>query len=142
MKLHSHSFFDKSHSSAGAYILLEVIIALTIFSVAVLGLANALKSGIETASIINRENAVRIGLRSFLEEIRRKPLADMTTSILDARLQTTFSSTVEELYLKDRNGSSLKDLYVLHARATFGEGSDAREETVEMYVYKPQTTNK
>lgn len=129
----------KPRPHTGGYILLEVIIALTIFSVAVLGLANSLKSGIETASILNRENAVRIGLRSFLEEVRRKPLAEMSASTFDERLQTTFSSTVEQLSLKDRNGSVLKDLYVLHAKASFGEGSEAQTETVDMYVYKPDT---
>ncbi|CAN5913934.1 hypothetical protein BH11VER1_BH11VER1_25610 [soil metagenome] len=136
------SFAIRPRPKTGGYILLEVIIALTIFSVAVLGLANALKSGIETASIINRENAVRIGLRSFLEEIRRKPIAEMAASTFDARLQTTFSSTVEEISLKDRNGSILKDLYVLQATASFGEGAEALTETVDMYVYKPETQNK
>lgn len=142
MKLLPSSFSGKPRSQTGGYILLEVIIALTIFSVAVLGLANALKSGIETASIINRENGVRIGLRSFLEEIRRKPLQEMATSSFDARLQTTFSSTVEEISLKDRNGAILKDLYVLHAKASYGEGTEAQTETVDMYVYKPETDNK
>lgn len=139
MKIPPLSFPGNARSRNGAYILLEVIIALTIFSVAVLGLANALKAGIETASILNRENAVRIGLRSFLEEIRRKPLAEMAASTFDERLQTTFSSTVEKISLRDRNGSVLKDLYVLHATASHGEGSEAQTETVDMYVYKPET---
>lgn len=141
MKIPSSSFAGKAHARSGGYILLEVIIALTIFSVAVLGLANSLNTGIETATIINRENAVRIGLRSFLEEIRRKPLAEMAATTFDERLQTTFSSTVEEISLKDRNGSVLKDLYVLHATARFGEGNQAQVETVDMYVYKPETQN-
>lgn len=139
MKISSSNFVSRAPSRAGGYILLEVIMALMIFSVAVLGLANSLKTGIEMASIINRENGVRIGLRSFLEEIRRKPLAEMTANTFDVRLQTTFSSTVEEISLKDRNGSVLKDMYVLHARASFGEGSEAQVESVDMYVYKPQT---
>lgn len=142
MKTSASSFSANRCVKTGGYILLEVIMALTIFSVAVLGLANSLKTGIETASIINRENAVRIALRSFLEEIRRKPIAEMTASSFDDRLQTTFSSTVEELSLKDRNGSVLKDLYVLHASASFGEGSEAQTETVDMYVYKPASQNK
>lgn len=142
MKIPSSTFAGKAQARSGGYILLEVIIALTIFSVAVLGLANSLNTGIETATIINRENAVRIGLRSFLEEIRRKPLAEMAVTTFDERLQTSFSSTVEEISLKDRNGSVLKDLYVLHATASFGEGDQAQVETVDMYVYKPETRNK
>ena len=121
------------------YILFEVILALTLFSLAVLGLANALTTGIQAANILNKENAVRIGLRSFLEEIRRKPSAEMAVTTFDARLQATFSSTLEQLSIKDRNGTVLSDLYLLKAKATFGEGNEAREESVDMYVHKPQT---
>ena len=55
------------------YILLELVIALTIFAIAVLGLARSLSSALEVANSLNRENSIRIGLRAFLEEARRKP---------------------------------------------------------------------
>jgi Tfp pilus assembly protein PilV len=122
------------------YVLFEVILALTVFAFAVLGLANALNTGIEAAGILNKENDVRIALRSFIEEMRRKPVAEMATEIFDARLQAKLVSTVEELTLKDRNGTALSDLYLLKAQATYGEGNDAREETVDVYVYKPEIT--
>lgn len=119
---------------------MEVILALTIFGVAVLGLANSLSTGIEAAGILGKENDIRIALRSFVEEMRRKPVAEMAAETFDARLQATFASTVEELTLKDRNGAALSDLYLLHVQATYGEGADARKEEVNVYVYKPQLT--
>jgi len=120
------------------YVLLEVILALTVFAFAVLGLANSLNTGIEAAGILNRENSVRIALRSFVEEMRRKPVAEMSAESFDARLQATFVSKAEQMTLKDRNGTVLSDLYVLHAEATYGEGADSRKEVVDVYVYKPE----
>ncbi len=124
---------------AAGYVLFEAIIALTIFAVAVVGLATALSSIIESAATMNLDNSVRIGLRSFLEEVRRKPLADMSTTITDDRLGATYSSIVETLSLKNSEGVTLNDLYTLHAKAAYGQGNTAREELVDLYVYKPVT---
>ena len=83
-----------------------------------------------------------MGLRSFLEEVRRKPVSDMATTYADERLGVTFQSKVDELTLKDRNGTVLKDLYKLHAFATYEVGSEQREESVEMWIYKTQSEGK
>ncbi len=124
------------------YMLLELILALTIFSLAIVGLARSLNMGIQTAAILNKENDIRLGLRSFLEEVRRKPLNEMAQTIEDTRLAVTFQSEVSELELKDRNGAILKDLYKLHAFANYEVGPEQRQESVEMWVYKPQTEAK
>src|SRR6476660_4547236 len=97
--------------SRQGYLLLELILALTIFSLAIMGLARSLQVGIQTAAILNRENDIRLGLRSFLEEVRRKPVSEMAQTIADERLGVTFVSEVDELTVKDRNGNILKDLY-------------------------------
>jgi hypothetical protein len=123
----------------GGYMLLELVLALIIFSLSIVGLSRSLHVGIQTAAILNRENDIRLGLRSFLEEVRRKPLAEMAQAIPDERLGVTFQSEVDELTLKDRNGTVLKDLYKLRAFATYQVGAEQREESVEMWVYKTQT---
>ena len=64
----------------------------------------------------------------------------MATEARDERLDATFSSTVEDLSLKNKDGTLLNDLYVLHAKASYGEGDAAREETTDLYIYKPQIT--
>lgn len=123
----------------GGYMLLELILALTIFSLSIAGLARSLQVGVQTAAILNREHDIRLGLRSFLEEVRRKPLAEMAQTFEDERLGVTFQSEVDELTIKDRNGSVLRDLYKLRAFATYEVGPEQREESVEMWVYKTQT---
>lgn len=129
-----------SGRGVAGYVLFEVVLALTIFASAVLSLASSLNSALETGVNLNRENAIRMGLRSFIEETRRKEIADMATEARDERLDVTYSSTVEDLSLKNKDGTLLNDLYVLHAKASYGEGEAAREETTDLYIYKPQIT--
>ena len=124
---------------AGGYVLFEVILALTIFAIAVVGLATALNNTIESAATMNLDNSVRIGLRSFIEEIRRKPIADMSATTIDEQLGATYSSTVETINIRGGDGTVLTDLYTLHAKAAYGEGNKEREEIVDLYVYKPAT---
>jgi len=119
------------------YVLFEAILALAVFALAVMGLARALTTAIETSGILSKENEIRTGLRSFVEEIRRKPIAEMAASVPDERLGVTFNSTIDPLSLKDRNGTVLNDLYTLHASASYEVGSETREESVDVYVYKP-----
>jgi type II secretory pathway pseudopilin PulG len=120
-----------------AYILLELIIALSIFAIAVLGLAKSLSSSVEVSNILNRESAIRIGMRSFVEELRKKPLADMTTSVTDPALGVTYSSKVERLGLRTGRGETLADLYDLQVTATFNFEGLEETDTVSVYVYKP-----
>lgn len=124
------------HASSG-YILLELIIALTIFAIGVLGLARSLNASMEVANILNKDQRVRIGMRSFLEEIRRKPLNEMSVSVTDAVLDVTYTSTAEPVALTMTRGNTMQDLYNLKIIANYAVGSEQREESVSVYVYKP-----
>ncbi len=121
------------------YILLELIIALSIFAIGVLGLARTLNSSMEVANILNRDQRVRIGMRSFLEEIRRKPLNEMNANITDAATGVTYTSTTEPVSLIMTNGNTMTDLYDLKIVASYTAGNEQREESVDVYVYKPAT---
>ena len=122
------------------YILFELVIALTIFAIAVLGLARSLSSTLDVANQLNREHAIRISLRSFVEEARKKPVADMAMTGEDLRLGCTFASTIEPLGLTNRDGRNLTGLYKLDAKATFSAGNQAQEESVFVYVYEAQSS--
>ena len=119
------------------YILLELVIALSIFAIAVLGLANSLSASLEVANILNRENAVQIGLRSFIEELKKKPLADMSTTVTDATTGVTYTSKMVPVSIRTSRGSNLQDLYDLQVTALYTFGGEERTETVSVYVYKP-----
>lgn len=123
----------------GGYILLELIIALTIFALAVLGLTRSLNTTLEVANIVNHDYAVRLGLRSFLEEVKRKAIPNMTMSTTDPLLDVTYSSTVEpEQITLQTTGEVLSDIYKLTATANYNVGGKVREETVVLFVYQPQ----
>lgn len=121
----------------GGYILFELIIALTIFSIGVLGLAQSLNASMEVANILNKEQRLRIGLRSFVEEIRRKPLNEMVSTLADPALGVTYTSTVEPVSLTMTRGGTLSDMYNLRVIASYTVGNELREESVDVYVYKP-----
>ena len=127
------------HRRSHGYILLELLLALIIFMIAVAGMAGSLRMAMQTANILSRENDVRIGMRSFLEEVRRKPLTEMNQSFTDPRLGITFTSQTEETRdIKDRNGTILRNLYKLRVATTYEAGGEMREEAVEAFVYKTQ----
>jgi len=119
------------------YILLELVIALTIFAIAVLGLARSLNTSMEVANILTMDQRVRIGMRSFLEEVRRKPLNEMSTTMTDAATGVTYTSSAERVALTTTQGSTLEDLYNLKVTASYLVGTEQREESVDVYVYKP-----
>ena len=127
-----------ARAASGAYILIELIIALSIFAIAVLGLAQSLSSSVEVSNILNRENAIQIGMRSFIEELRKKPLADMSTSYTDPNLGVTYTSKMEKLGIKTQRGETLADLYDLQVIASYTFGTEERTDNVSLYVYKPE----
>lgn len=121
----------------GGFMLLELILALTLFSAGVLGIARSLQLGLQVSAIIEKEYEVRLSLRSFLEEIRRKPLAEMATHYQDERLQLTLQSEVQPLNIRDKNGSVLNHLYQLKVSTQYQAGAELREESIEIYLYSP-----
>ena len=125
------------NSRRPGYILMEMVIALTMFAIGVLGLARALNTAVEVANILNKDQRVRIGLRSFLEEVRRKPLTEMATSYADINTGINYTSSVDRVALTTTRGDTLSDLYNLKIVATYTAGGDIQEESVDVYVYKP-----
>ncbi|MFC5454134.1 type IV pilus modification PilV family protein [Prosthecobacter fluviatilis] len=119
------------------FILFELVLALTIFSIAVLGLVKALNMTLQTANLLRRDQLIRIGMRNVFEELRNKPLAKMSTTITDTTFGITYTSSTEALSLKTTNGGVLSDMYKLTIHATSSFDGVAQEDTLEVYVYKP-----
>lgn len=119
------------------YILFELVLAITIFSIAVLGLAKALNQSLDTANLLKRDQIIRVGMRNFFEEIRRKPLTDMSTSYMDTTYGITYTSTTEPVSLRTTSGSTLPDLYNLTIKATSEFNGIPEEATLSVYVHKP-----
>jgi type II secretory pathway pseudopilin PulG len=121
------------------YILLELIIALTMFSLAVLGLASALSNSMEVANILNKDYAVRMAMRSFLEELRRKPLADMATTTTDANTGATLTSTITDVQLRSKEGRNFSDVKQLTIKADYNAAGKPRDESVSVLIYRSES---
>lgn len=119
------------------YILFELVIALSIFAISVLGLAKALNHALELANQLRREQIIRIGMRNFLEEIRRKPLTEISMSTMDTTYGVTYTSSTEPVSLRTTSGNTLTDIYNLTIKATSSFNDTPQEDTLSVYVYKP-----
>ena len=132
-----HRSSDASFRSG--YILLELIIALTIFAIAVLGLTKSLNTSLEVANILNHDYAVRLGLRSFIEEVKRKSITNMTMTTNDPVLDATYTSEVEPAQITlATTGEVLTDIYQLTAKAAYNVSGRPREESVVLFLYQTQ----
>lgn len=120
------------------YVLLEIIIALTVFAVVVTGLAGLLHSTLDSSNLLRREAAVRRGMESILMEAREKPKREeMLLSHRDESLGVEFRSELEEVKWINRNGQAVRGLYLLIATAYELGGRKTTRDRAEVYVYRP-----
>jgi hypothetical protein len=123
---------------AGGYALLEIIIALTVFAVAVGGLASALHSSLDAANLIRRQASVRRGLESILVEAKAKPKREeMPMTYRDEALGVEFRTELQEIKWVNRRGLPVKNLYLLRAVATDLRTARPLHNSAEVYVYRP-----
>jgi hypothetical protein len=118
--------------------LLELSLALMIFAIAVVGLNQSLNNVFQASSLMNKEQAVRYSMRSFLEETRRKPISDMATTGTDDRLGITFTTEVAPVALT-WNNLTLSDVYMLSLKATYQDFTGVPiTKNLSVWVYQTQ----
>ncbi len=122
----------------GGYVLLEIIIALTVFAISVAGLAAVLHASLDSSNLLRRQASVRRGLESILVEAKAKPKREeMPMSYRDDGLGVEYRTDLEELKWVNRRGLPVKGLYILRAMATDLRASKPLNDTAEVYVYRP-----
>jgi Tfp pilus assembly protein PilV len=122
--------------------LLEVIIALTVFAVTVAGLASVLHSSLDSANALRRSAAIRRGMEAVLIEARLKPKREeMAITAADPVLGMEYRSSLDEVKWTNRKGEPVRGMYILRveARDTRTAAGRATEPTdvAEVYVYRP-----
>jgi prepilin-type N-terminal cleavage/methylation domain-containing protein len=121
-----------------AYVLLEMIIALTVFAIVATGLASVLHSSLDSANLLRRQASIRHGLEATLIESKAKPKREeMSMSWRDEQLGVEFRSELEELKWVNRRRRPVKGLYILRAVATDLRLGKHLNDTAEVYVYRP-----
>lgn len=120
------------------YVLLEIIIALTVFAIVVTALAKVLHSSLDAANLLRRQAAIRRGLESILVESKARPKREeMPMTYKDEALGVEFRSELEELKWVNRRRQPVKGLYILRAVATDLRLAKPVSNTAEVYVYRP-----
>ena len=122
----------------GGFVLLEMIIALTVFAVVVTGLATVLHSSLDSANMLRRQASIRRGLEAILVEAKTKPKREeMVITYKDEALGIEFRSELEELKWVNRRRKPVKGLYILRALAMEVQTSKPVNNSAEVYVYRP-----
>ena len=122
----------------GGFVLLEMIIALTVFAVVVTGLATVLHSSLDSANMLRRQASIRRGLEAILVEAKTKPKREeMVITYKDEALGIEFRSELEELKWVNRRRKPIKGLYILRALATEVQTARPVNNSAEVYVYRP-----
>lgn len=121
----------------GGYMLLEVLIALTVFSIAVIGMAEALNASIEAMNYLNRQEIIRNRLEALLVEAKQKPKREeMVFAVEDQAAGIHYRTELEELKWVNRRKEPVNGLYALRAIAEYEVNREARKEVVEVYVQR------
>jgi prepilin-type N-terminal cleavage/methylation domain-containing protein len=125
------------------FTLLEVMLALMVFSMAVVALVTAI-NGIGNASTESRQyREVQSRLESLLTEITRMP-PDPSAAPGDRTLEKTVRENGVEyrikkapLELTNKDGQQLPDMFTVTATARWKEGGGDAELSAETMVYPP-----
>lgn len=131
MSMHPPGFTNR------AFTLLEVMLAVMIFAIAVVGLLMALSTTIGTASAFDREGKVALSLQNQLAEAREIDFAAGTETVGPDELGVVYTRDITPLQLQNKDGQGLNGLYSIRITANWGQGGPDETETAEVYVYKP-----
>ena len=127
----------QAHAVRSGYVLLEMIIALTVFAIVATGLASALHSALDASNALRRQASIRRGMEAILVESKaRAKREEMGMTYRDEGLGVEFRTELEELKWINYHRQPVKGLYILRAVA-----KDLRlnktSNTAEVYVYRP-----
>jgi prepilin-type N-terminal cleavage/methylation domain-containing protein len=117
------------------FTLLETLLALFVFSLAVVALVEALHQLGNTTLHHRREATVQERLRSLLIEHTHHTGLPTTTQVLED--DVTYTARRVPLELRNREGLPLPDLFAVQATAEWREGRVLQQATAETWVYPP-----
>lgn len=121
---------------AQGFTLLETLLALMIFSMAVVGLVEAVNQLGLTTIHQRRESQVQERMRSLLTERTRLPLPQEEETKAQEG-DTTYTIQHQKLQLQDKEGVQIEGLYEVRVTAQWTEGREPQVATVETWLYPP-----
>lgn len=128
------------------FTLLEALLALFIFSTAVIALVEAVNSMGRTVSLSRREQEVRARLDSMLVEATRdpewisRPRDSEPREVTVKEDDVTYVTRKRPLALANQDGVRLADFFEVSVTARWLEGAQPQEVVADTWVYPPLFT--
>lgn len=122
----------------GGFALLDVVLAVMLFAIAVTGLLQVLRGVSDTSAEFSRDRYIQQRLEGLLSEKQRLDLVSMVSESVDELSGITFRTYVEPFQIENGEGASLMDLHKLTAEAVFIDDGGEQTEKAEIIIYKPE----
>ncbi len=117
------------------FTLLETLLALMVFSLAVVALVEAVHQLGGTTLLMRREAEVQERIRSLLIEHTRLPDPQEEAQVKEGDVTYTMKRT--KLELSNQEGVQLNDLFEVRVTAQWLDGSVMQQASAETWVYPP-----
>lgn len=120
---------------SGGYALLDVVLGVTIFAIAVTGLIQVMRGIGDTSAGFARDRYLQQQLEALLAEKRRMKIDAMASESLDELSGIRFRTYVEAWQIDNGEGDELTDLYKLTAEAVFQDDGGEQTEKAELIIH-------
>ncbi len=131
------NIFRANHQSG--YALLDVVIAVALFSITVTGLVQVMQKINSTSGEFARDRMIQQHIEAMLYEKRTLPVAEIASETYDDLLDVTFRSYVEPFQVDNGEGKELVDLYQLTVEASFTDDGGDQLERADLIIYQPDS---
>jgi prepilin-type N-terminal cleavage/methylation domain-containing protein len=121
----------------GGFVLWEMLLALSIFSIVALSLTTALQQAADTARLLRQDSQVRHDLESILAESSTTKLAAGKTDIPLGDQRVHYEREVAPVQAKNSKGQPLDHFWRITVRASWQETNQSRSSQAELIVYQP-----
>jgi len=128
----------RGRPSPKGYALLDVVLAVAVFALAVTGYVGVMQRINETSTEYARDRFVQQRLVSLLDQTRQRPLRSMTSETQDPLAAVTFRTYVEPWQVENGQGGALADLYLLTAEAVFEGEEPENAERAQIVIHVPR----
>ena len=125
-------------TSESGLLLFEVLLAVTIFSLAAVSLAVALSETLDAFREIRRESEIRVQLQTALAETTGQRLSLGKENLPLGNGSVVYSREIITLERENQFREPITGLYQVLIRADWQEGSRKRDREVLQYVYQAQ----
>ncbi len=128
----------------GGFVLLEIILALGLFSMVALAMTRALDQIATTSSLVRREAQVMRVMESVLAEVVHQPKLKPGSSRFDAGADGVEAvASIAPIELLTRNKNRLDHMFHIRVKAWIPDGrAHVMEREMETFVYSPNSPEK